>query len=106
MEDSPRVRHHLPGLGLDVSGNPGWRSADAAIPHGRHPLLSGRIDSLRMDACEWGTIAYAARVARCNTPWIPDVLAGLRLPVLGRAASSFRDHRGGDRAYSCVHYPP
>src|SRR5438874_10706411 len=106
MEDSPRVRRHLPGLGLDVSRNPGWRSADATIPHGRNPVLSGRVDSLRMDAYDRGTIAYVPRVARCNHSWLPDVFTGLRLPVLGGAASSFRDHRGGDRDYSCVHYPP
>ena len=64
VENPVGVRHHLPGLGIDVLGDSGRRARDAAVPDGRAALHRRRPGALSMDEVHRCQIPRLARVAR------------------------------------------
>src|SRR5215469_8591320 len=63
LENSAGVRHHLPGLGLDLPRHPHRRPRDAAVPNGRLPLHRGGGGALRMDAPSRDASSHAPSMA-------------------------------------------
>src|SRR5208337_2720072 len=59
MANSVGLRHHLPGLGLDISSDPCGRAGGTAILASRHAILRGRNSDLFVDAREG--LAFATR---------------------------------------------
>src|SRR5207249_5806991 len=86
VEDVPRLRDYLLGVGIDVSRHSHWRQRSAAVPSRGDPVPDRGTPSLRLDDRAGRALTDRAPVDVGFPARNPDLRSRLRRAVLGRAA--------------------
>ncbi len=91
MANSAGVRDHLFCLGIDLPRDTRRRARGPAIPAGSYAVFRGWLDPVCLDAPQRLAISHLARVGGSIVSRHAHLRGGLRLPLLGGAAGSFRN---------------
>src|SRR5438094_2250171 len=104
VANSAGVRDHLFCLGINLPRDPRGRARGPAIPAGSYAVFRGWLDPVCLDAPQRLAISELARVGGGIVSRHAHLRGGLRMPLLGGAACSFRNRGGHTGNHSCVHH--